>query len=99
MQKTAIPDRNKSLSNVESLNKQLGRLFNGYMNQMGVKTGKVYRNWIEAVPLVPEQLNNIRKKKLPTINSCEYPVPNDKTVEKEKLKLTRRERRQLSKKR
>jgi hypothetical protein len=74
LHKTAIPDRHKSLSNVESLNKQLARLFNGYMNAIEVKTGKVYRNWITAVPLVREQLNNIRKKKLPeNINSYKYP--------------------------
>jgi hypothetical protein len=32
------------------------------MNAIEVKTKKVYRNWIAAVPLVREQLNNIRKK-------------------------------------
>jgi hypothetical protein len=89
LHKTAIPDRHKSLSNVESLNKQLARLFNGYMNAIEVKTGKVYRNWITAVPFVREQLNNIRKKKLPeNINSYEYPVPNDtKQITKDKIKI------------
>ncbi len=34
----------KGVFNVESLNRQLARLFNGYMNAIEVKTGKVYRN-------------------------------------------------------
>jgi hypothetical protein len=99
LHKTAIPDRHKSLSNVESLNRQLGRLFNGYMNQREEKTGKVYRNWIEAVPLVREQLNSIRKKKLPkNINSYEYPVPNDvKTVEKEKVVIDKKGKKKIIK--
>jgi len=30
--KNALPNRHKQMANVESLNKQLGRIFNGYMN-------------------------------------------------------------------
>ena len=32
-----------NLANVESLNRQLGRIFNGYMNKKEEETGKVYR--------------------------------------------------------
>jgi hypothetical protein len=68
------------MSNVESLNRQLGRLFNGYMNKMEEKSGKVYKNWTDIVGLVREKLNAARKKKLPdNINEYEYPVQEDLT--------------------
>ncbi len=37
LHKVALPNRHKQLSTVESLNKQLGRLFNGYMNKKNLK--------------------------------------------------------------
>jgi hypothetical protein len=78
------------MGNVESLNKQLGRLFNGYMNQMEEKTGKRYNNWTDIVGMVREKLNAVRKKAVPKdINSYEYPVQEDLkevVVESEKSK-------------
>ncbi len=40
------------MSNVESLNTQLGRLLNGYMNKMDEKTGQVYKSWTDTAPTV-----------------------------------------------
>ena len=40
LHKKAIPARHKQLSNVETLNKQLGLIFNSYMNQKERETGK-----------------------------------------------------------
>ncbi len=78
LHKTALPHRHNSMANVESLNKQLGRLFNGYMNQMEEKTGKRYNNWTDIVGMVREKLNAIRVKSVPKdINSYEYPVQED----------------------
>ena len=42
--KYGLPNRHKQLANVESLNKQLGRVFNGYMNFKEEETGKYIKN-------------------------------------------------------
>lgn len=63
--RTTLPYRHKQMGNVESLNKQLGRLFNGYMNRKERETGKVFKEWTDVVPIIREELNNIRLKKLP----------------------------------
>ena len=63
--KTTFPYRHKQIANVESLNKQLGRLFNGFMNAKEKKTGKRFNEWTEALPIVREELNKIRIKQLP----------------------------------
>eukprot|EP00981_Chlorochromonas_danica_P013998 scaffold7211_cov247-Ochromonas_danica.AAC.14 len=66
------------MGNVESLNRQLGRLFNGYMNKVEEKTGKPCKNWTDIVGVVRTKLNAARKKTLPDdINEHEYPVPQD----------------------
>jgi hypothetical protein len=76
--KVAPPHRHSSLGNVESLNRQLGRLFNDYMNKMEEKTGKRYNNWTDIVGTVRAKLNAARKKELPKdINEYEYPVQED----------------------
>lgn len=76
--KVAPPHRHSSMGNVESLNRQLGRLFNGYMNKMEEKTGKRYNNWTDIVGTVRTKLNAARKKELPdNINEYEYPVQED----------------------
>lgn len=76
--KVAPPHRHSSMGNVESLNRQLGRLFNGYMNKMEEKTGKRYNNWTDIVGTVRTKLNAARKKVLPKdINEYEYPVQED----------------------
>jgi hypothetical protein len=78
LHKTAPPHRHSSMGNVESLNKQLGRLFNGYMNKMEEKTGKTYKNWTDIVPIVRQKLNAARKKSVPkNINEYQYPVQED----------------------
>jgi hypothetical protein len=61
--KTALPDRHKQQSAVENLNKELGRLLNGYMNTKEEETGEVFRDWDEIVSEVREKLNPIRQKK------------------------------------
>ena len=77
MHKIALPNRHQSLSNVESLNRQIGRILNLLMNDKEKKTGKKFSDWVQFVPLVREKLNAIRIKKLPkNINTYEYPVPD-----------------------
>jgi hypothetical protein len=64
LHREALPARHSQVANVESLNRQLGRLFNGYMNTQEIKSnnGQVNRDWIAIVPTVREELNKFRKK-------------------------------------
>ena len=82
LHKGVVAGRHSSMSNVESLNRQLGRLFNLYMNSMEEKTGKVYKDWIKIIDVVREDLNDLRRKKVPkNINSHEYELPVDYTTQ------------------
>lgn len=56
----SLPYRHKQTSNVESLNRQLGRLFNGYMNSMELKTKKPYKEWTDILDQVRAGLNEVR---------------------------------------
>lgn len=67
----SMPYRHQQLSMVESLNKQLNRLFNGYMNAIEKKTKKPYKEWTDAVDTVRDELNKIREVK---------PLYNEKTI-------------------
>jgi hypothetical protein len=42
-----LPDRHKQTANVESLNRQLGRLINGYLNNKEIETGKTQKIGLE----------------------------------------------------
>ena len=56
--------RHQQHAPVESLHRQLGRLFNGYMNTMEIKTGKRYREWTDIIESVRVKLNAHRKQKV-----------------------------------
>lgn len=60
--RTALPNRHKQQSAVENLNKELGRLLNGYLNSKEEETGEVYREWDDVLGTIRKQLNTIRKK-------------------------------------
>lgn len=77
--KVALAGRHSQVSSVESLNKTLGRLFNGYMNNIELRTGKVYREWTDIVDVVREELNAIRKKEL---KEKDYVIPDLSTPPK-----------------
>lgn len=62
--KVGLPYRHKQVANVESLNKQLGRLFNGYMNSKEEETGKPYNEWTDIIDIVRKELNKFREKKI-----------------------------------
>jgi hypothetical protein len=76
LHKVALADRHKSMSVVESLNKQLGRFIMGYLSQIEEKTGKISKNWLPCVDIIRKQLNEIRiDKSLPKdITSYNYPI-------------------------
>lgn len=62
LHKVGISGRHQQMANVERLNRELGRLFNGYMNAVEEETGRTFREWVEIVPKVREMLNEYRKK-------------------------------------
>ena len=77
MKKTGIANRHTQLSTVESLNKQLGRLFIGYLNSIEVKTGKTYREWTDILSKVRIKLNKFRKDLTPDPIAAEIqPLPD-----------------------
>jgi hypothetical protein len=87
MHKVALPNRHSQLANVEALNKQLGRLFNGYMNMKELETGEVFRNWTKIIPIVRRDLNSIRKKTLPKDEATHtYPIFDPTVKIKKKVK-------------
>ena len=80
-----LPNRHTQMANVERLNKQLGRLFNGYMNRKEEETKKEYKEWDEIVDIVRTELNKIRKRKLKKFNISNYPTPNLEKLPKFKV--------------
>ena len=63
MHKRTFPDRHKQNSVVERLNRELGKVFNLYMNSMQKKTKKVYREWTDIIDKVREKYNEIKPKR------------------------------------
>lgn len=73
--KIALPERHTQLANINYLCRQLGKLFNTYMNGIEKKTGKVYRNWSDIIDQVRDVLNKHRNFVLPKdVTSYEMPI-------------------------
>jgi hypothetical protein len=71
LKKTALPGRHTQMANVESANKILGDIIMNYLNidlQRRKKTG----NWIRILPMLREELNEIRKP--PKRSKDPYPI-------------------------
>jgi hypothetical protein len=77
LHKISIPDRHKQLGNVEYLNRQLGRLLNGYMNSKEEELGEVYKEWDDTkiLNIIRKDLNDIRKKPEKDIYTHIYNMP------------------------
>lgn len=60
--RTTEPARHQQMGNVENLNKQLGRLFNGYMNMKEKETGKPYCEWTDILTIIRNDLNKSRER-------------------------------------
>ena len=61
--KVSIPGRHTQTSNVESLNRLLGRKLNNYMSQKELDTGKQYFEWTDILDYIVKELNKVRKNK------------------------------------
>ena len=87
--RVARPGRHHQLSNVDSLCRQLGDIFNGIMNKKEEETGKVSKAWTHAIDEVRGKLNNYRRSrgvKLPKdLTTYEYPI-FDNVIPKIKIK-------------
>ena len=84
LHKTAEPYRHKQMSNVESLNKTLGRLFNGYMSYREKESGEIYKEWDDVINIIRTDLNEFRKKPEQDRFTEIYPVP-EYTIPKYKV--------------
>ena len=74
--KVARTGRHTQMGNVESLNRSLARLFNGYMNKIEEETGRVYRGWRDVLPQVRQLLNAHRKKPSKDPYKHKYKAPS-----------------------
>ena len=75
LHKVAVPGRHNQLSNINALCKQLGGLFNGYLNQKEKELGHRYNDWIDVITEVRNDLNDIREIPEGNIFNDVYPVP------------------------
>jgi len=65
LHKTSLTGRHISVANIEAVNRLLAKYLNGYMNSKEQETGKVYKEWVDILPILRKKLNKIRKRKLP----------------------------------
>lgn len=72
----ALPNRHSQNANAENLNKQLGRVFAGYLNMKELETKKVYREWTDILSDVRTVLNEYRKKQNKGWETREYASPS-----------------------
>lgn len=69
--------RHYQSANVESLNRILGRLINGYLNKMTIQKNKQYYEWVDILDIIREKLNDYRKKDTKkSIENVTYQVPD-----------------------
>jgi hypothetical protein len=67
--------RHYQSANVESLNRILGRLLNGYLNKMTIQKNKQYYEWVDILDIIREKLNDYRKQHTKkAIENVTYPV-------------------------
>lgn len=78
LHRIAEPYRHQQLANVENLNRTLGRLLNGYMNQREELTGEVYKEWDspKILNLIRKDLNEFRKQPVQDIHKIVYKLPD-----------------------
>jgi hypothetical protein len=62
LHKIGVAGRHQQTSNVERLNRELGRLIIGYLNSVEEKELKTFKEWVEIVPKIRTMLNDFRKK-------------------------------------
>jgi len=63
--KVSMKNRKTQNANVESLNRTLGRIINGYMNQVEKDTNKEFKEWNNSgiLDIIRKELNDVRRRK------------------------------------
>ena len=56
-----LPDRHSQMANVENLNRQVGKLIMTYLTAKSIEQKKEYREWLEIVPIIREELNDLKQ--------------------------------------
>jgi len=74
--KVSLPNRHSQTSVVESLNRQLERLFIGYMNKKEEETQKPYNEWTDVLEIVRNELNKVRLRQTYNPITYKYPIFN-----------------------
>lgn len=78
--KVAQPDRHTQQSNVERLNRELGRILNGMMNKKEEETGKRFAEWVPFLDPIRKKLNEYRIERADELREKK---PTDYMVAKE----------------
>jgi len=73
--KVGVAGRHSQQSVVEALNKQLGRILNGYMNMQETRTKRTYRNWDDIVDKTRSLLNKANKISDKQLRTMEFSKP------------------------
>jgi len=68
---TAFPGRHSQMAMVESLNKELGRIFTGMMNKKETKSNQINREWNTQLDLIRKELNNYRERDVDDIKKLQ----------------------------
>ena len=88
LHRVAEPYRHKQLANVENLNRQLGRIFNLYMNKKEKETANVFREWTDIIDIVRTELNAVRKKRQRNPFKDDFkPIDNKLLLKQPKFKV------------
>lgn len=78
------PNRHQQNANVESLNKQLGRIFMTYLTNKEQEFKKPYNEWMDIIDLVRKELNKVRI--IPDGNPFSLePIPYTQQIPKYKI--------------
>jgi len=86
LHKVGIPNRHTQYANVESLNRQVSRLLNGYMNAIEERTDKQFNEWTKILPTLRKDYNKLRVQKMPT-NVSDFPYPGSFPTKEPKFKV------------
>lgn len=73
--KVGAAGRHSQQAIVESVNKQLGRILNGYMNNKEEETGHTYREWDDIIDEVRTEFNTIMKIPDKVLQKKEFEKP------------------------
>lgn len=83
--KVALKDRHSQQSMVESLNREIERLLNGYMNKLEEETKETYSEWDTILDVVRKEMNQIRKRPEKDPVTENFPIFNAQVEPKYKV--------------